>query len=80
MYIEHSFTMLCISLNVAKHTHLNTVLLSHMGGGKNSLLFPNFLFAFNQIHVLIHLFNKYLLSAFLMPGTRLRDTGYREEE
>lgn len=29
-----------------------------------TLLFPSFLFVFNQIHAVIHLFNKYLLSAF----------------
>ena len=33
--------------------HLKMVLLSHMEDGKNDLLFPNFLFAVNQIYVLI---------------------------
>lgn len=71
--------MQCSSLNATKYMHLNITLSLHMGDGNNSLLFPNLQCVFNQIHVVIRSFNKYLLSAFLIPGTRWRDTGRRNK-
>lgn len=71
--------MLCLFLCAAEYMHLNIVLL-HSGEGKNFLLFSKFLCFVNQIHAFIHLFDNYLLSAFLMPGTRQRDSEINDKD
>lgn len=75
--MEHLFSVLCTSLSAAEDPCPRTLYYRYTQGMKRTTWYSQTfsLLALNQIQALIHLVNKCLSNAFLMPRERLKDTG-----